>query len=197
MRDFWDKRYSYQQYVYGIEPNNFFKGFLDSTIPGKLLLPAEGEGRNALYALRKGWEVNAVDQSDEGRKKAISLARASGFDLEYTVADLTFWDDPIGVDAIALIFAHFPRITRQDIHRKLIEKLNSGGHIILEAFSADQLRFNTGGPRNPELLYTPEMLEQDFEPIDIRYLEQLEIDIEEGDFHKGRASVVRLIGKKI
>lgn len=45
--------------AYGTEPNAFFKAQLDQLTPGRLLLPAEGEGRNAVYAAKKGWEVAA------------------------------------------------------------------------------------------------------------------------------------------
>ena len=42
---FWDERYSSEEYVYGTEPNKFFKEQLDKIpTPGKLLLPGEGDG---------------------------------------------------------------------------------------------------------------------------------------------------------
>ena len=55
MKELWDKRYAEKDYVYGIEPNQFFKEVLDKySFKGKILLPAEGEGRNAVYAAKKG-----------------------------------------------------------------------------------------------------------------------------------------------
>lgn len=52
--EFWNERYSANETVYGDKPNKFFKQFIDTHKPGKILLPAEGEGRNALYAASKG-----------------------------------------------------------------------------------------------------------------------------------------------
>ena len=75
MKDFWNQRYAEEEYAYGTEPNAFFKAQLDQRTPGRLLLPAEGEGRNAVYAAKKGWEVVAFDQSDAGQKKALKLAK--------------------------------------------------------------------------------------------------------------------------
>jgi hypothetical protein len=36
--------------MYGTTPNEFFKQQLDLLEPGNILLPADGEGRNAVYA---------------------------------------------------------------------------------------------------------------------------------------------------
>lgn len=51
---FWNTRYEEHDSVYGLEPNVFFKEQLAHFSPGHLLLPGEGEGRNALFALRHG-----------------------------------------------------------------------------------------------------------------------------------------------
>jgi hypothetical protein len=64
MIDFWNARYSAAEYAYGTEPNAFFKAQLDQLTPGRLLLPAEGEGRNAVYAAKKGWEVAAFEPNN-------------------------------------------------------------------------------------------------------------------------------------
>lgn len=70
MKKLWDSRYSNLNYAYGIEPNKFFKEVLDkNNFTGKILLPAEGEGRNAVYAAKKGLDVTAFDISIEGKKK--------------------------------------------------------------------------------------------------------------------------------
>lgn len=71
---FWDQRYAEDGFVYGPHPNLFFCKELGKLKPGRLLLPGEGEGRNAVYAARRGWEVVAFDQSSEGQRKALALA---------------------------------------------------------------------------------------------------------------------------
>ena len=52
--DFWDARYEGATYAYGTEPNVYFHQRLDALPPGRLLLLAEGEGRNAVYAAQHG-----------------------------------------------------------------------------------------------------------------------------------------------
>jgi hypothetical protein len=46
-----------------------FKEQLIKIPAGTILFPAEGEGRNAIYAATQGWNVNAFDQSIEGKRK--------------------------------------------------------------------------------------------------------------------------------
>ncbi len=70
--DFWNARYSDNDYAYGIEANECIKQELQKLKAGKILSPAEGEGRNALYAAKFGFEVYAFDPSIEGRNKAIN-----------------------------------------------------------------------------------------------------------------------------
>ena len=48
-KEMWDQRYAESEYVYGTNPNEFYKQVLDNLAPGKILLPAEGEGRNAFF----------------------------------------------------------------------------------------------------------------------------------------------------
>lgn len=57
MKDFWYERFSENIYIYGLHPNAFFKQELLKISSGKILLPAEGEGRNAIFAAQKGWDV--------------------------------------------------------------------------------------------------------------------------------------------
>ena len=73
--DFWNERYAQKEFVYGTQPNTFFKEQLDKLDTGNILLPAEGEGRNAVFAASQGWDVLAFDISESGKKKAIQLAK--------------------------------------------------------------------------------------------------------------------------
>lgn len=74
MSQFWNERYSQAEYVYGETPNVFFAAQLDKLSAGTIILPCEGEGRNAVYAASQGWEVKAFDASEAGQKKALLLA---------------------------------------------------------------------------------------------------------------------------
>lgn len=196
-REFWEERYKNAQYAYGTEPNEFFKMYIDGCQPGKLLLPAEGEGRNAVYAARKGWDVNAFDFSLNARNKALELARSKGVNINYFVADVEFYElNEETFDVIALIHLHFLPSIRKYVHHKMMNSLKSGGFLIMEAFSKEQINFKSGGPPDIDMLYSIEDLKVDFLHMDIQTLYQTEVELNEGDYHQGPASVVRLVAYK-
>ncbi len=149
---FWDNRYSETAYTYGTQPNVYFKKQLDAIPkPGRLLLLAEGEGRNAVYAAQKGWAVTAVDFSEKGKEKALILAAEQGVQLDYQIADIGQYDmlQNGPWDAIGLIYAHFLPETRPEIHQKCVQALRPGGQLILEAFNGKQINRSSGGPKDP------------------------------------------------
>ena len=59
----WDERYNSKDYIYGEEPNSFLAENIQSIPKGKVLCLGEGEGRNAVFLARQGYEVTAVDLS--------------------------------------------------------------------------------------------------------------------------------------
>jgi cyclopropane fatty-acyl-phospholipid synthase-like methyltransferase len=197
MKEFWDSRFAAKEYVYGISPNDYFKQKLDGLEPGRLLLPGEGEGRNAVYAAAKGWQVDALDYSREGRRKALALAEQQGVEIHYDLADLetsVFGEEKY--DAIAMVYAHFRSAIRKDFHQRIMNSLRPGGYLIMEAFSIKQLGKASGGPQNADLLYTPEMLRDDFGRLEMLELTESEKELREGSFHQGMAEVISLFGFK-
>jgi SAM-dependent methyltransferase len=148
MKEFWNQRYSEPVYAYGTEPNAFFREQLQQLTPGSLLLPCEGEGRNAVYAATWGWQVVAFDQSEAGRNKCLQLAAARQVQVQYLIADAAQFDyGQNQYDAIALIFAHFPPELRQQVHRSCLQALKPNGVLLIEAFTPEQLQYQSGGPK--------------------------------------------------
>jgi SAM-dependent methyltransferase len=197
MKEFWDQRYSEPGFVYGQEPNLFFKQVIDELRPGKLLLPGEGEGRNAVYAAGLGWDVTAFDQSRVARKKALAWAGELGLTINYLVgdlSDLSCYDQEY--DLIAIVYTHLVPQARIFMHRRLEGCLIPGGTIIMECFHKDQLNYATGGPRVAELLYHEDEIRNDFSRLSIKQCENLVLDVHEGKYHSGESSVVRLIARK-
>ena len=86
MEEMWNNRYANKAYAYGTDPNKFFKDSIQRfALSGDLLLPAEGEGRNAVYAAMHGFNVTAFDISIEGKKKALALANKHKVSIQYEV----------------------------------------------------------------------------------------------------------------
>lgn len=84
----WNDRYSKEEFAYGEAPNNYLKEQIEKLSAVKILFPAEGEGRNAVFAARLGWTVSAFDISDEGKNKAIRFAEANNVTIDYQVGEL-------------------------------------------------------------------------------------------------------------
>src|ERR1051325_9163371 len=86
--DRWNERYSKAEFAFGEQPNNYLKEQLEKVNIGRILFPAEGEGRNAVFAAQLGWTVSAFDISVEGQKKALKLAEANKVKIDYQVGEL-------------------------------------------------------------------------------------------------------------
>lgn len=197
MQSFWDERYAQPEYIYGTEPNVYFRQQLDALPPGKLLLPAEGEGRNAVYAASQGWQVTAFDLSTEGRRKALALAAQQDVEIDYHIMGFEAMDwQAEQFDAIALVFAHLPPPLRQAAYPRLLDFLRPGGTLILEGFAKAQLGKPSGGPKVLEMLFSEAELRADLGALSSLVFEEKEIVLDEGRYHEGEAAVIRLIGKK-
>lgn len=193
----WDQRYNSSGFLYGKEPNLFFAEFLLSQkTAGKILLPAEGEGRNAVFAAESGWEVVAFDSSTVAREKALKYADESGVKIKYELSDLKdFQPQPDEYDVIASVFAHVAPDMREQFHRKLVLSLKPGGYICVVAFAKEQLLNDSGGPKEENMLYSTEILKSDFQGLTIFKLCHEKVYLDEGR-HSGLADIVGLIGKK-
>jgi 2-polyprenyl-3-methyl-5-hydroxy-6-metoxy-1,4-benzoquinol methylase len=198
----WDDRYSNEEFAYGEQPNNYLKEKLEQLEAGAILFPAEGEGRNAVFAAMLGWAVSAFDISSEGKNKALKLAEKNNVTIDYQVGELSALDyKPEQFDAIALIYAHFPAAIKSSIHKLLDKYLRPGGVIIFEAFSKKHLEYlakneKVGGPKDIESLFSIEEVQLDFSNYDFLELTEAEIELNEGLYHNGLGSVIRFVARK-
>ena len=198
MNNIWDERYSSPDYIYGTEPNEYIRLYLSEIAAGKLLLPGEGEGRNAVFAARSGWEVDAFDASSEGKRKALKLAELNNTRINYTVSDISDYPYPENhYSLVGIFFVHLTYPVREFFHKKLISSLKPGGKIIMECFEKDQINLTSGGPKSLELLYSLDEILRDFSELNIIEMKKQEIFLKEGLLHQGRAMVIRILAQKI
>jgi len=201
-RDFWDERYSQKDFFYGEEPNEYLKEKLKGLTPGEALFAAEGEGRNAVFAAKSGWKVLAFDQSEMGKTKAEVLAEKNGVQIDYIVSEVETINYPeSSCDLLVLVFAHFHANKRKAYHQKLSAYLKEDGVLILEAFTKGQLHNQkqnpkAGGPKDVNMLYDLEGIKSDFEGFEFVEAIQTVTELNEGDFHTGKADVVRVVAIK-
>jgi len=202
MKDFWNNRYGDDKWAYGEDPNEYFKKQLSQYKAGKILLPAEGEGRNAIFAAKLGWAVSAFDQSKKGKMKAERLAKKNGVQINYQVGEFSEVKyDENYFDCIGLLYAHFPANVKSAYHKILDKYLRKGGIVIFEAFSKSHLKFNSynakaGGPKDINMLFSIDEIGRDFSNYEIIELVEKEVTLNEGLYHNGRSSVIRFVGEK-
>ncbi|MFL5321416.1 MAG: SAM-dependent methyltransferase [Myxococcaceae bacterium] len=192
---FWNPRFSAEGYAYGTQPNDFVRECA-SRLSGtrRVLCIGDGEGRNGVYLASLGHRVTSLDASAAGLQKARRLALERGVELETRLLDL--WGHSLATekwDAIVSVFCHLPSELRRRVHGDVAAALNPGGVFVLEAYTPAQLRFRTGGPKDPELLYTVEELRGELSGLTLDLCREVEREVVEGKLHSGRAAVVQIL----
>jgi cyclopropane fatty-acyl-phospholipid synthase-like methyltransferase len=192
----WDQRYAVDEYIYGTEPNSFLAEHAEM-LSGPVLSLAEGEGRNSVFLASIGLKVHGVDGSNVGLAKAQALARSRGVEIQTEVADLGIFEPAANYyGSVVSISAHLPSAIREKLYPLVERCLKTGGIILLEAYSEDQLARDTGGPKDADMLMTQAKIEREFPNCEPILLRELEREVYEGTYHTGVASVVQFIGRK-
>lgn len=196
MKEQWDKRYKSEEFIYGLEPNSFLKSYLLKNKPEKALFPGDGEGRNAIYAAKLGWDVTAFDYSETAKEKASKLASKNKVNIKYYCTDVESFHSDTKFDLVSIIFLHLSEKTRKSFHEKIQNLLNDNGVLLMECFSKQQIDNNSGGPKSVDLLYSIDELKSDFKNLNIELIETVETVLNEGPLHQGIANTIRIIARK-
>ena len=195
---FWDRKFAATDLHYGVRPNAWLVDQSYRLNPGaRVLVPADGEGRNGVWLAEQGHKVTSVDFSPRGLQKASALALSRGVPINTICADLRTWDWPVAAyDGVVLTFLHIPPESRAEIFPQAAAALKPGGILILEGFAPAQHGRSSGGPSNAALLFDQSVLRDLFRDLDILALEEAEVLLDEGTGHRGIAAVTRLCAVK-
>ena len=196
-QEFWNGKFSKADYFYGTKANEF----LDSNISllknhKKLLCLGEGEGRNAIFFAKNGFEVSAIDASNLGLEKLQNRAIEEKLDIKTVCMDLNDWTVLEKYDVIVASYLHMFKNEREELFKKIENSLSSNGYFIGEFFSTKQLSFNSGGPKDLDLLYTIEDFQNYFNLCKKNITEEIVV-LDEGIGHQGEACVIRVVIQKI
>ena len=172
----------------GIEANPFLRKHIRLLPRGRALDLGAGEGRNAVFLARHGFDVEAVDISPEGLRKARKLARANGVRIKTVLADLD--RHPLGKERYDLI-TDFYFLDRRLIPR-IKKGLKKGGRVVFETYLMEHSNICSEGPRNPKYLLKPNELLALFRGFRILFYR-------EGIFREGgkKKAIASLIAEKI
>jgi SAM-dependent methyltransferase len=183
----WDERFGKKEFAFGKEANPFLKRHIALLPRGRALDIATGEGRNAVFLAQQGFDVDAVDISGAGLKKAQKLAREIGVKIHTSFADLnTYQIEKEKYDLIANFYF---------LRRSLIPQIKNGlrkrGWVIFETYILEQRNIGTEGPKDPKYFLKPNELLRLFKDFHILYYR-------EGIFKEGgrRKAVASLIAQK-
>ena len=196
-QEFWNGKFSKADYFYGRKANEFLASKIDLFKNyKKLLCLGEGEGRNAIFFAKNGFEVSAIDASDLGLEKLQNRAVEEKLDIKTVCMDLNFWKAEEKYDVIMASYLHLLRDERERLFKKIEDSLNTNGYFIAEFFSTKQLSYNSGGPKDLDLLYTVEDLSNYFSLCKKNIIEEIVV-LNEGIGHQGEACVIRVVIQKI
>lgn len=150
----WDQRYADAELVWSAEPNQFVAAELADLPAGRALDLAAGEGRNAIWLARRGWDVTAADFSQVGLDKGRRLAGDT--ELRWVRADATAWDEPAAYDLVLVAYLQLTAAERRAAVRAAFRSVAPGGTFLLVAHDSTNLTEGTGGPQDPAVLMTAE-----------------------------------------
>ncbi len=150
----WDERYAASELVWSAGPNRFVEAELADLPPGRALDLAAGEGRNAIWLARRGWEVTAADFSQVALAKGRRLAGDTP--VRWVCADATRWDERSAYDLVVVAYLQLPAAERAAAVRAAYHALWPGGTLLVVAHDSTNLAEGTGGPQDPAVLYTAE-----------------------------------------
>jgi 2-polyprenyl-3-methyl-5-hydroxy-6-metoxy-1,4-benzoquinol methylase len=160
-----------------------------------VLVPGAGEGRDAVYAAKLGWDVLAFDLSHVGQRKALAWAAREGVSLRYEMLDAAQFNfGSESFDLVAMVYFHLPPELRRWFFGHLHQALNPGGRVVMEAFNLRQIPYTSGGPKQPEMLMTSAILREELLHIEPDENKELLTTLDEGPLHQGPAEVIRYTG---
>lgn len=150
----WNERYAAAEPVWSLGPNVFVARELADAAPGTAVDLAAGEGRNAIWLARRGWQVTAVDFAEAG------LARGRRLDdtgrITWVVADATTWAAPEPVDLVVVAYLQLAAAERRAAVRQAWASLAPGGTLLWVGHDSTNIAEGYGGPQDPAVLMTAE-----------------------------------------
>ncbi|GAB3559505.1 class I SAM-dependent methyltransferase [Spelaeicoccus albus] len=176
----WDERYRTARAdsgsLWSAVPHSRLRQIADELPPGTALDLASGDGRNAIWLAGRGWHVTGVDFSTEGLDLARGHAVSRSVDVDWQRGDVTTWSPTRDFDLITMTYLHVSEPEIQDAVRRAASWLADGGTLIVIGHDRENLTRGAGGPQDPAILYTPELLRDAASGLRIVTAERIERD---------------------
>jgi len=184
----WDGKFKGEKFVYGKMATLFLRRNIRLLKKGRALEIATGEGRNAVFLAQHGFEVDAIDISEMGLRKAKRLAKEVGVKIHLILVDIdSYLIEPGRYDLIANFY-----FLRRNLIPKIKKGLKKGGRVVFETYLIEQRTLGTGGPKQAKYFLKPNEL--------LRLFKEFRVLLyREGIFKEGgrRKAIASLVAEKI
>jgi SAM-dependent methyltransferase len=189
--EYWDKRFATAAYAYGEQANDFLIWAAPQVKKGKVISLSEGEGRNAVYLAKLGFEVTAVDFSSVGLAKAQALANKHQVKIECVLADLNNLNlKPDTWDVVVSVFSQPESSIRQRLNAQLASSLKIGGALIHESKVAEE---DDASGKYPGVA----VLQREIAPMHISFAHQGARILSEGSYHVGSHTTAQILAFRV
>ena len=128
----WDSRYTDRSQLWSGRPNGALLAEAADLPPGRVLDVGCGEGADAVWLARRGWDVTALEVSGVALERAAEHARDAGVDIHWLHAGLA--EAALGPGSFDLVSAQYPALLRTpnaDAERALLDAVAPGGLLLL------------------------------------------------------------------
>ena len=165
MENFWDKRYAGADYLFGTQPAAGLIALEPHLVAGgKTLVVADGEGRNSVYLASRGYDVRATDYSQVAQKRPRHWRKRQA--LMWILSYPIFTMRGGVIRRMTMSSQSLSNLSRPNGWVKFSPHLHApqraGGTLLIHGYTPEQVALGTGGPGNPDHMYTPDMLAMPF-----------------------------------
>jgi len=128
----WDGRYADRQQLWSGRPNGALVAEIAGLTPGRVLDVGCGEGADAVWLARGGWDVTALEVSGVALERAAGHARDAGVAVRWVHAALA--EAALPAASFDLVSAQYPALQRTPdaaAERALLAAVAPGGVLLL------------------------------------------------------------------
>lgn len=133
--DFWEQRYAQRPRVWSGGVNSTLAAVARGLVVGTALDLGCGEGGDAIWLARGGWQVTAVDISTTALERGRTAAAAAGVPdgrIDWVAADLADWYPATTYDLVSACFLQSPvSMPRTEILRRAATAVAPGGSVVI------------------------------------------------------------------
>ncbi|WP_330263879.1 class I SAM-dependent methyltransferase [Streptomyces griseorubiginosus] len=132
MRAEWDNRYADRPQLWSGRPNGALVAEVAGLTPGRVLDVGCGEGADAVWLARGGWDVTALEVSGVALERAAGHARDAGVTVRWIHAELT--EAQLVPGSFDLVSAQYPALLRTPdaaAERALLAAVAPGGVLLV------------------------------------------------------------------